>query len=242
MDESQYQQALRREADWLDEQLQNYVAGQRRPSDKADETPVSATALTAARGIAAVGVDRPGLRFEDKPLSSTYATDVDEIVRDARIQAPAEFGVAQPPEPSVWRKKMSAFSVFHSVLLLLLLVSTGFAIWQTMQANIYKKQANQAASNIQKWGDAQLALDDALCASGYPAVVNAIRQKEQSNTVLSSSEKALLAFGDYRTAVPNVAGDSFRVDADPPCAEVGVEEQSINSDVNAPSETQVGAE
>lgn len=240
MDESQYQQALRREAAWLDEQLQNYVARQRRPSDAADDTPVSAATVTAARGISAVDGGRPGLRFEEKPLLASDSMDVDQPVSDTRIQAPVEFGIAQPPEPSLWRKKMAAFSVFHSVLLLLLLVSAGFAIWQTMQANIYKKQADQAASNIQKWGDAQLALDDALCASGYPDVVSAIRQKEQSNTVLSSSEKALLAFGDYRTAVPNVAGDSFRVDADPPCAEI--EEQSINSGVNPPSETQVGAE
>ena len=241
MDESQYQQALRREAAWLDEQLQNYAAGQRRSSNAADDTSASTATLTAARDIAAVGVDRPGLRFEDKPLSASDAMDVDRAVPDTHMQAPAEFGVAQPPQPPLWRKKMAAFSGLNSVLLLLLLVSAGFAIWQAMQANIYKKQANQAVSNIQKWGDAQLALDDALCASGYPAVVSAIRQKEQANTALSSSEKALLAFGEYRTAVPNVAGDSFRVDADPPCAEVDVE-QSINNDMNPPSKTQVGAE
>lgn len=223
MDDRDYQEALQREAAWLDEQLAQYAGRLKAAPVTADRGAFIADTLSAADSQGEADRNRPGLRFEDKPLptsgtmASDVVNDVDGPVRSVR--ASVELGVAQPPQPSQWRRNLSAISGWQAATLFLFLISAGFAIWQTAQANSYKKQADLAEQNVASWADAQSALDDALCAAGYPAVRLAITEKAATNADLTNSEKALVAFGEYRTAVPNVAERQYRVDTEPPCTD-----------------------
>jgi hypothetical protein len=219
MNDDDYQAALKREAAWLDEQIEAYVAAKRSlPSGAADGASNSASFRTD--DAAATGsFDTPGLRFEDKPLPASGAAATPFTGTDQPAQTVPELGMAQPPQPSALSQRLGGFSGIHAVLLTVFLAVIGFGIWQAVQANNYKAQANKAAENVQKWAEAQTALDDALCDAGYPAIIAAIQKKTAAKTALTDSEKAILAFGDYRTATPNIANDGYRVDADPPCAQ-----------------------
>jgi hypothetical protein len=219
MDDRDYQEALQREAAWLDEQLAHYADRLKAAPVTADKGAYIAERTSVADSQGEPDRDRPGLRFEDKPLptSGTLVSDVDEPVQTVRPSV--ELGVAQPPQPSQWRRKLSAISGGQAAMLFLLLITAAFAVWQTAQAISYKKQAKLAELNVASWADAQLALDDALCAADYPAVRRAIAEKAAAQAALTNSEKALVAFGEYRTAVPNVAERQYRVDTEPACTD-----------------------
>jgi hypothetical protein len=246
MDDRDYQQALQREAAWLDEQLALYVAQPKAASFIADGKAHAADLQQAVGSADEVEQNRPGLRFEDK-LQSTSGTWANDSAGNGHGQAqsvlaPVELGVAQPPQPSQWRQKLSGISGWQAATLFLLLITVGFAVWQAAQARSYKKQAEQAELNVASWGDAQSALDDALCAAGYPAVRRAITEKAAAQSDLTDSEKALLAFGEYRTAVPNVAEIQYRVDTEPPCTDTDNVETSGADGEGVVTNVPVGAQ
>lgn len=217
MDDRDYQEALQREAAWLDEQLAQYVAQSKTAPFIADSENYVADPQETADLVGDPDQNRPRVRFEDKPISSLGSIVSNGSERSER--ATVELGMAQPPQPSQWRQKLSGTSGWQAATIFLLLITAGFAIWQTARANSFKKQADQAELNVASWADAQSALDDALCAAGYPAVRRAIAEKAATNADLTNSEKALVAFGEYRTAVPNVAERQYRVDTEPPCTD-----------------------
>lgn len=194
MGDSEYDKALQREAEWLDEQLANHAA------------------QTRAKRDAAVRAD-----FARQP-----PVIADEPVKIEFVEQ--DFGVVAPPEPARVAQavvgKPPFLSGLQAAFLFLLLVTAAFAVWQTMQSNTYKRIAERAALNVQKTSDAQMQLDDALCAANYPAVAKSINDKAAAKTKLTDSDKALQAFGAYRSETPNLTKGSLRVDADPSCGEM----------------------
>lgn len=214
MGDSEFEKALKREAEWLDAQLADYAA--RLPVESGFVPAPASNPISFDAPDTAPEAVRPGLRFENSPAFSPDGDSRDFVIPETTADASSGIHIVQPPQPKS-RWKRPSISGSHALMALLLVVAAGFAIWQTVLANGYKRQAAQAAANAQSWAAAQVALDNSLCASGYPGVFAAIKAKADADADLTESEKALLAFGEYRSAAPNMTGDVFRVDADPPC-------------------------
>lgn len=228
MDDKNYDQAIRKEADWLDQQLVKFVVDELAKRQLGGTVSLSDNVLKA--------IDSAFAQAALKHRGQAVASSADHIGQNSNLgfaevpdTASTELGLAEVPlsqvgtphndvQPNSRTDRLRGVSMMQLALVTLVLALAGFGIWQTMQSNAYKAQSALSAQYEKTIAEAQSNLDDALCDAGFPAVISDIETKSNAGPALSESDRVVLAFDEYRQAVPDQTKRPSRVDATPPCA------------------------
>ena len=228
MDDKNYDEAIRKEADWLDQQLVKFVVDELAKRQIGGAVSLSDNVLQAidtAFAQAAVRHGNQAVASSAGPIKQSSNLGFAEVPDTAS----SELGLAAAPlsrsgntysenQPASRADKLRGVSMMQLSLAVLLFALAGFGIWQTMRSNTYKAQADTSAQYGTTIAEAQTSLDNALCDAGFPAVINGIETKSEAEPALSASDRVILAFDEYRQAVPDQTKRPSRVDASPPCA------------------------
>lgn len=230
MDDKNYDEAIRKEADWLDQQLVKFVVDELAKRQLGGTVSLSDNVLKAIDSAFA----QASVRHNSQPVSSR----ADHIGQNSNLgfaevpdTAPSELGLAEVPLSRVGKTHSDALpasradtlrgvSVMQLALATLVLALAGFGIWQTIQSNAYKARGELSAQYGNTIAKAQTSLDAALCDAGFPAVISGIESKSEAGPALSDSDRVILAFDEYRQAVPDQTKRPSRADATPPCAPI----------------------
>lgn len=227
MDDKNYDEAIRKEADWLDQQLVKFVVDELAKRQLGGTVSLSDNVLKAIDSAFA----QAAVRHNRHPVASSadhngqnsnlgFAEVPDTVSADlALAEAPVSpLGKTLSDNQSPTRMgRFRGLSMMQLALAVLLLALTGFGIWQTIESNAYKAQADTSAQYGKTIAEAQTSLDNALCDAGFPAVISDIEAKSEAGPALSASDRVILAFDEYRQAVPDQTKRPSRADATPPC-------------------------
>jgi hypothetical protein len=228
MDDKNYDEAIRKEADWLDQQLVKFVVDELANRQLGGTVSLSDNVLRAIDSAFAQAAVKHG----NRPASNS----ADHVDHNSNLgfaelpdAAPSGLGLAEAPvtrldkihsdnQPGSLAAKLRGISMMQFSFGVLLLALAGFGIWQTVQSNAYKAQGALSERYGKTIAEAQTSLDDALCDAGFPAVINGVKTKSEAGPELSDSDRVILAFEEYRQAVPDQTKRPSRADATPPCA------------------------
>lgn len=227
MDDRDYDAAIRQEAAWLDQQLVQHVVDALSTRQLDGKVTLSASVLAAidtafAQAAArhapvAGGVAPPdrsptrGFGLANVPDRAESILGVAEVPEQSDGTWPSGTGPldeAVAPATAELAVPKGRLPLMHAIVLLLLLASVCFAGWQMMRATGYKNQVQETAARKKTLREIQTKADAELCATGYPAVMRAIRSKVEKNEERSDTEKTVLAFYAFRQDVAIANGSS----------------------------------